>query len=150
MHDAAGPPAHDVDGVGEIDRLAQIVRHQHAGEALLQPQRLHDAPQLLAGEGVERAERLVEHQQLGLVDQGAAEVGALLHAARELPGIACRAKSARPTVSSSFIARASYSARLRRKRRLCGSHHLHGQQDVVHAWCARASASGSGRPCRRP
>jgi len=55
-------------------------------KALLEPQRLHDAPQLLAREGVERAERLVEHQELGLVDQGTAEVGALLHATGELPG----------------------------------------------------------------
>ena len=45
------------------------------------------APQLLAGELIERAERLVEHQQLRLVDQRAAERGALQHAAGELPGI---------------------------------------------------------------
>src|SRR3954467_12388462 len=35
--------------------------------------------------GLERAERLVEHQQIRLVDQRAAERGALLHAAGELP-----------------------------------------------------------------
>ena len=33
--------------------------------------------------GVEAGERLVEHQQLRLVDQGAGEDGFLLHAARE-------------------------------------------------------------------
>jgi hypothetical protein len=43
------------------------------------------APQLLAREGVERAEGLVEQQHLGLVHQRAADAGALLHAARELP-----------------------------------------------------------------
>ncbi len=45
------------------------------------------APQFLAREGVERAERLVQHQQLRLVDQRAAQRGALLHAAGQLPGI---------------------------------------------------------------
>ena len=44
-----------------------------------------DAPQLLAGERVERSERLVEQQDLRLVDERAADRGALLHAAGELP-----------------------------------------------------------------
>jgi hypothetical protein len=45
-----------------------------------------DAPQLFAGEGIERAKGLVQQQHLGLVDQRAANAGALLHAARQLPG----------------------------------------------------------------
>ena len=80
-----GPRAHDVDGVGEERRLAQVVRHQDDGEAELLPEVAQHAPQFLAGEGVERGERLVEHQQRRLVDQRAAERDALLHAARQLP-----------------------------------------------------------------
>ena len=52
------------------------------------PELLQDRPQLLARELVERAERLVEQQQARLVDQRAAEIGALQHAAGKLPGIA--------------------------------------------------------------
>ena len=83
--DPPGALAHHVDGVGEEHRLAQVVRHQHHREALLPPQVAQHAPQLLARERVERAERLVEHQQLRLVDQRAADRRALLHAAGQLP-----------------------------------------------------------------
>ena len=47
-------------------------------------------PQLLARERIERAERLIEQQQRRLVDQRAAQRRALLHAARQLPGIMFR------------------------------------------------------------
>ena len=43
-------------------------------------------PQFLAGEHVERGEGLVQHQQRGIVDQGAAKRRALLHAPGKLPG----------------------------------------------------------------
>src|SRR5262249_41265017 len=43
------------------------------------------APQLLARKCVERGERLVQHQQRGLMDQRATERDALLHAAGEFP-----------------------------------------------------------------
>ncbi|OKO69062.1 hypothetical protein AC628_34325 [Bradyrhizobium sp. NAS96.2] len=49
---------------------------------------MKDPPQLLAGELVERAERLVEQQHARFVDQRAAQIGALEHAAGKLPGIA--------------------------------------------------------------
>ena len=77
------------------------------------------APELLAREGVERAERLVEHQQLRLVDERAAERGALLHAAGELPGILV-ALPLSPTCASSASARATYSALCARRRERCG------------------------------
>ena len=80
-----GPLAHDVDGVREEHGFAQLVRHQDHGEAALGPEIAQHAPELLAGEGVERGEGFVEQQQLGLVDQRAAERGALLHSAGELP-----------------------------------------------------------------
>ena len=54
---------------------------------LLQPKILQHDPKLLAREGIERAERLVEQQQFRLMDQRAAERRALLHAAGQLPGV---------------------------------------------------------------
>ena len=131
QHDAAGPPAHHIDRVGEKDGLAQVVRHQHAGEALLQPQRLHDAPQLLAREGVERAERLVEHQELGLVDQRPAQVRALLHAARELPGILVGKIGETDRLQQLHGALHVLGA-MAAEAALVRLDHLHGQEDVVH------------------
>jgi hypothetical protein len=75
------------DPGSEIGRFPQVVRHQHDGRSARQPEVLHHAPQFLAGELVERAERLVEHQQLRFMDERAAERGPLQHAARQLPGI---------------------------------------------------------------
>ena len=69
--------------------LAQIVRHQQHGRLVGDPEILQDRPQLLARELVERAEGLVEQQHARLMDQRAAQIGALKHAAGELPGIAC-------------------------------------------------------------
>ena len=85
--DAAGPRRHHEHAVGEEHRLAQVVGDEADGDLARGVQVADHAPQLLAGERVERAERLVEHQQLRLVDQRAAERGALLHAAGQLPGI---------------------------------------------------------------
>ena len=149
-HDAPRPAAHDVDGVGEEHRLAQIVRHQHAGEALLLPERAHDAPQLLAREGVERAERLVEHQQRGLMDQRAADRWRAAACRRRAPTEICRAKPARPTVSSSFIARALVLGAMRGGSGACTARRSPAAAGRCPAWCATAAGSGSGTPCRRP
>ena len=118
---AARPRRHHEDAVGEEHGLAQVVRHQHDGDLARRVQVADHAPQLLAREGIERAERLVEHQQFGLVDQRAAERGALLHAAGELPRDTCRPGRAGPTEASSASARATYSALWRRMRLRCGS-----------------------------
>src|SRR3954469_7664471 len=64
------------------------MRHQEDSRPVGHPEALQDRPQFLAGELVERAEGFVEQEQARLVDQGAAEIGALKHAAGELPGIA--------------------------------------------------------------
>src|SRR5688572_10845170 len=84
-HDPAAAARQDVDRVGEEHRLAQVVRHQHHRHLARGLQVAQCAPQLLARERVERAERLVEEQDLRFMDQRAADGGALLHAARELP-----------------------------------------------------------------
>ena len=88
VEDAAGPRAHHADAAGEEAGLAQIVGDQQHGRLVRHPEVLQDRPQLLAGELVERAERLVQQQHARLMDQRAAEIGALEHAAGELPGIA--------------------------------------------------------------
>ncbi len=78
--------AHDIYGIGQEHRLAQVMRDQDDVELLLGPEVAQDAPELLAREGVERTEGFVEQQHLGFVDERAADAGALLHTARELPG----------------------------------------------------------------
>lgn len=62
------------------------MRDQNDVELLLGLQVTEDAPQLFARESIQCAERLVEQQHLGLVNQRPADAGALLHAAGELPG----------------------------------------------------------------
>ena len=84
--DAAGPRAHDDDAAAEEDRLLDVVGDEQHGLLLALP----DAEQQLlhqrAGLVVERAERLVEQQDLGIVGERARDRGALLHAAGELLG----------------------------------------------------------------
>ena len=86
VDDAAGPCLHHADAAGEIGGFLEIMRHKQNRGALVDPQLLHDFPQFLAGELVERAEGFVEQQQRRIVDQGPAERSALLHAAGQLPG----------------------------------------------------------------
>ena len=86
--DAAGPRAHDMHVVGEERRLAEVVRDEDDREADLLPEIAQDAPQLLPRKGVEGGEGLVQHQQRRLVDEGAAQGNALLHAAGQLPRVA--------------------------------------------------------------
>ncbi len=72
--------------------------------ALPEPQQL--LVQLVAGDLVERAERLVHQQELGLEAERARDRDALLHAARQLPGeLALEARRARPCRDSAWRAR---------------------------------------------
>src|ERR1051325_1806854 len=83
--EGAGARAHHVDAVREIDRFAEIVRHEQDRRLLVEPEALEDAPELFPREGIERAEGLVEQQEARLMDERAAELRPLLHAAGELP-----------------------------------------------------------------
>src|ERR1700736_2457718 len=58
------------------------------GKADLLPEVTQYKPQLLAGERIQRSERLVQHQQRRVMNERAAERSALLHAARQFPGVA--------------------------------------------------------------
>ena len=78
------------DAVGDRERLLLVVRHVQRRD----PELELDAPDLLAQLHahlrVERRERLVEQQHLRLDRERARERDSLLHAARELVGIALR------------------------------------------------------------
>ena len=85
--DAALLLGQDQHPVGEVDRLLEVMRHHDHRDVLLAP----DAGELLLHgdlrHGVERAERLVEQQDLGLHRQRAGDADALRHAARKLARI---------------------------------------------------------------
>lgn len=68
---AARPCAHHENLVGEKGCFAQIMRYQNDGNPLRGMQIADDAPQFLAGKSIKRAERLIQHQKVRLVDQGA-------------------------------------------------------------------------------
>ena len=88
VHDPSRPRRHDQDAVGEEDRLGDRMGDEEHGLAPLEPDALELEVHALARHGVERAERLVHEQHGGIVDEAAGDRDALLHAARELPGIA--------------------------------------------------------------
>ena len=82
--------AHDHDPVGQREGLLLVVGDVDGGD----PELALDRPDLLAQDdpdlGVERRQRLVEEQDLGLDRQRPGEGDALLLAARQLPRVAVR------------------------------------------------------------
>ena len=79
---------HDDDVVGDLHGLLLIVRHEQRRDVAPVVEAAQPLAQLDAHLGVERAERLVEQQQLGLDREGAREGDALALAARELRRVA--------------------------------------------------------------
>ena len=79
---------HDDDRVAHRQRLLLVVGHVHERDPDLLLQRLELQLHLLAQLEVEGAQRLVEEQHGGVVDQRPGERDALLLAAGELPGAA--------------------------------------------------------------
>ena len=77
------PGVHHDDAVGERQRLRLRVRDEDEGDAEAALQQLQFVLDALAQIGVERAERLVEQQNVGLDDKGASEGDTLLLAAGE-------------------------------------------------------------------
>ena len=76
---------HDGDPVAELRGLFHVVRRQHHGlAARLQP--LDDLPQRATCLRVEAGRRLIEKDELGVVDQRQGNGQALLLAAREIHG----------------------------------------------------------------
>ena len=83
-HDAGGARRQHVDAVREADRLAHVMGHEQRGPAAGLPALLEPALHLDPGEGVERAEGLVEQHHAPLLHDGPEERRALAHAAGEL------------------------------------------------------------------
>ena len=88
--DPARPRRQDDDPVGDEDRLGDAVGDHHDGRrrALPEPQELEVEP--LAGQRVERAERLVEQEHLGLERERPGEGDPLARPAGQLGGASPR------------------------------------------------------------
>ena len=95
-----GPAVVDDDGVlaQVLDEVELVRREQHRGAAASFGD--EDLRQRVDGDRVEAGERLVEDQDVGLVDEGADQLDALLVAEREVLEVAATARSARPRRSS--------------------------------------------------
>ena len=130
FHDAAGTRAHHMHGVGKKHRLTQVMRHQYNGEAEPLPHIAQDAPQFFARKRVERGKGLVQHQQLRLVDQRAAQGRALLHAAGQLPRIAAAEPGEADRVEQLFGARDVFGL-FRAEVRAVGLDDFQRQQDII-------------------
>ena len=82
--DAAGPAAQQHDAIGQAGRFAHVVRDEDDREARRQEDAFKLVVQKVAGHGVERAERLVHEEHVGILGEGAGHRYALAHAAGEL------------------------------------------------------------------
>ena len=69
---------------GEEHRLLDAMRDEQDGLAALAPDPQHFEVHLLARQRIERAEWFVHQDQLWIVDEGARDRRALLHAAGQL------------------------------------------------------------------
>ena len=75
------------DALAQEDRLLDVVGHDDGRQPGLLAQ-LHRQPlQVLAGQRVQRGERLVHQQQVGLLQQAAGDGRALALAAADLAGV---------------------------------------------------------------
>src|ERR1041384_5117146 len=84
LFDAAGARLHDDHAVREIDRLVDTVRDKDNGVFRFGPDLQQLLLELLARLRVNRAERLVHEQDVGLLRQRARDADALLHTAGDL------------------------------------------------------------------
>ena len=98
----------------------------------------HEVLEVGAGLRVDRGERLVHEQDLGLVGEGPRDRHALLHPAGELPRIACLPTPSQTDVAASDLGARGPRARAWRLRAPCS-----GNSDVP----ADASATGTASGC---
>ena len=87
-----GRGRHDDDAVAHVNRFVDVVGDEQHGGAARLPEAQHFILHAHAGKGVERAERFVEQQNFGMIDQGAGQRHALGHAAGEMVRIGVRQK----------------------------------------------------------
>ena len=83
----AGADVERDDAVGHHQGFVHIVGDEHHGLGVFAPDAHDLVLQVGAGQGVERRERLVEQQHIGVGGQGARHRHALAHAAGELGGL---------------------------------------------------------------
>jgi len=69
----------DADPVGEIGGFAQVVRDQQHRGSTLDPQALHDRPQLFTRELIECAKRFIKQEQLRIMNERTTQGRALQH-----------------------------------------------------------------------
>ena len=108
LDDAAGPRRHHGDPVGEKHRLADRMGDEHHGLAALHPDALQLGRHLLAGDGVERRERLVHDQELA--DRAPARARSRRGAACRRTvrtDISCRSRRGRPSAAAPARARSA-------------------------------------------
>ena len=96
--------------VADEDRLLDVVGDEQHGLALALPDAEQQFLHQRAGLVVERAERLVEQQDLGIVGERARDRGALLHAAGELLGKVI-VEAAQADLREPFVARSRCCSR---------------------------------------
>src|SRR3954470_21546308 len=90
LRDAAGPRRQQHDPVTEARRLAHVVGHEQDGLTGRLPDPLELVVEDVAGHRVQRAERLVHEQDLGVAREGPGERRALAHSAGQLVRLASR------------------------------------------------------------
>src|ERR1700722_10156982 len=85
LHDAAA--FQDRDLVAELERLIQVVTDEQDGALYPRLQRQQFVLQFAADQRIERRERLVHQQDVGVGGERARQADALLHAARQLVAV---------------------------------------------------------------
>src|SRR5205085_4691637 len=78
---------HDDDAIGELHRLLDVMRYEEHRLPLRLPDAQQLAPHLQTRDGIERAERLIQIQHVGIHGERARDFEALLHAAGKLARI---------------------------------------------------------------
>ena len=140
FRDRPRPRRHDDDPVGEEDRLLDAVRDEHGGLALFQPDALQIEIHLVTGQRIERTEWLVHQQNLGIVNERAAERDPLLHPAGELER-KLAFEAAEPDLRQGELSRA-------RQNRGPAGGALRSATGCCPAPCAIPAAPASGIRCR--
>ena len=75
------PLVDDGEVVGEAIGFLEILGREEDGDALLDAEPVHVAPDGLAADGVEAGRRFIQEEDAGSVDEGRGEIEAALHAA---------------------------------------------------------------------
>ena len=79
--DSPGRRGHDEDAMAHVDRFINVMGdEQHRGATIL-PQAQHFVLHPHAGESVERAERFIEQENFGMIDECSCKRNTLGHAA---------------------------------------------------------------------